>query len=89
MDRRETSLQPRSCHSTVLSASHTHGCLLSTHLGAPLPLSPDADGQRGTLVVCRGRSDRLRWRWDAGSHLVTWRVHGSATVCLPGKSGMH
>lgn len=37
---------------------------------------------------CRGCGDRLRWRWDAGPHLVPRRIHGSAAVRLPGESGV-
>lgn len=58
-------------------------------VGSPPPCGAPGRWPECNLRYCRGCGDRLRWRRDAGPHLVARRVHGSAAVCLPGESGVH
>ena len=72
------------------STSPTLGCGLWTVVlgGRPHPRGSPGQQPEHSVHFCRGCGDRLRWRWDAGPHLVPWRIHGSAAVCLPGESGV-
>lgn len=58
-------------------------------VGSPPPCGALGRWPECDLCYCRGCGDRLRWRRDAGPHLVARRVHGSAAVRLPGESGVH
>lgn len=77
-----------SCPGAALSLTPHPGLWILHLVGNISPLWVSWMVARGEIcIVCRGCGDRLRWRRDAGPHLVPWRVHGSAAVRLPGQSG--